>query len=54
MVRYLPAELACDLDRRAAAGVPEHVGFKTKPELAVEMLAGRHDQGQLPDWVTGD
>jgi SRSO17 transposase len=51
---YLPREWAADPDRRAAAGVPEHVEFATKPQLAVEILAELRSQGQLPDWLTGD
>jgi SRSO17 transposase len=51
---YLPAEWADDPHRRAAAKVPEQVGFATKPELAVQMLAELHAEGSLPPWLTGD
>jgi hypothetical protein len=51
---YLPRQWATDPDRRATAGVPEHVEFATKPELAVQIVAELREQGQLPDWLTGD
>jgi SRSO17 transposase len=51
---YLPKEWAADAERRSAAKVPEQVGFKTKPELAVQMLAELSAEGSLPGWVTGD
>jgi DDE superfamily endonuclease len=36
---YLPAVWTTDQERCQAAGVPESVGFATKPQLAVGMLA---------------
>src|ERR671927_1501343 len=33
---YLPLEWTADAERRAAAGIPETVGFLTKPEIALE------------------
>jgi SRSO17 transposase len=51
---YLPAEWADDPHRRKAAKVPAHVGFATKPQLAVQMLAELHAEGSLPPWLTGD
>src|SRR4051812_21971323 len=35
---YLPLEWTADAGRRAAAGVPETVGFLTKPEIALEQI----------------
>ncbi|WP_433412693.1 IS701 family transposase [Microtetraspora malaysiensis] len=35
---YLPESWAGDPDRRALAGVPEHVAFTTRPHLVIEML----------------
>lgn len=51
---YLPREWAEDPNRRAKAAVPEHVLFKTKPALAVDILTGLHTAGLLPPWATGD
>jgi hypothetical protein len=51
---YLPREWAEDADRRANAGVPEHVVFKTKPALAVGLLTDLHTAEPLPSWATGD
>ncbi len=35
---YLPKDWAEDGERRRKAGVPEEIGFKTKPEIALEQL----------------
>src|SRR5215217_6253086 len=35
---YLPLEWTADAGRRAAAGIPETVGFLTKPEIALEQI----------------
>jgi SRSO17 transposase len=35
---YLPLEWTADAERRAAAGIPETVGFLTKPEIALEQI----------------
>ena len=51
---YLPAEWAADEARRARVGVPDEVGFATKPQLAAQILAELHAAGTLPGWVTGD
>jgi SRSO17 transposase len=50
---YLPEEWATDWERRKEAGVPERVVFRTKPELALELIRSvgpkvRHG------WVTFD
>src|SRR5258708_4418723 len=36
---YLPEDWAKDSGRRRKTGVPEEVGFKTKPEIALEQIA---------------
>src|SRR4051812_1736206 len=35
---YLPLEWTADAERCAAAGIPETVGFLTKPEIALEQI----------------
>jgi SRSO17 transposase len=35
---YLPKEWAKDRARRRKAGVPKEIGFKTKPQIALEQL----------------
>lgn len=50
---YLPTEWAKDRERRQAAGVPKAVQFRTRHELALEMLEERG--AVLPHtWVAGD
>jgi SRSO17 transposase len=50
---YLPKEWAADKQRRDRAGVPKAVRFRTRHELALEMLDQRGDL--LPHaWISGD
>ena len=42
---YLPKEWAEDRARRQRAGVPEEVGFQTKPEMAVGMIGKALEEG---------
>jgi SRSO17 transposase len=50
---YLPESWAKDKKRRAQAGVPKEVRFRTRHELALEMLEAQGPY--LPHaWVTGD
>jgi len=35
---YLPQSWASDGDRRKKAGVPEEIGFQTKPEIALDQI----------------
>jgi SRSO17 transposase len=50
---YLPKEWAKDRDRRKEAGVPKEIRFRTRHDLALEML---DEQGALLPhaWVAGD
>jgi SRSO17 transposase len=47
---YLPQAWAEDGERRGKAGVPEDIGFKTKPEIALEQLSWACEAG-LPRGV---
>jgi SRSO17 transposase len=51
---YLPTGWTEDRDRCARAGIPAEVGFATKPQLGVAMLARAHAAGVLTGWVTAD
>jgi SRSO17 transposase len=51
---YLPKAWTDDRERCDAAGIPADREFKTKPELAMDMLAGALDAGVPARWVTGD
>lgn len=51
---YLPTSWTDDRERCRVAGVPDDVGFQTKPELARAMLARALDAGVPCAWVTGD
>ena len=51
---YLPRVWADDRERRVEAGVPESVGFQTKPQLALRMLERAVESGVPFGWVAGD
>jgi SRSO17 transposase len=51
---YLPRCWTDDPARCRAVGVPEQVGFATKPTLARRMLERALDAGVPAAWVTGD
>jgi len=52
---YLPGEWTQDRERCRAAGVPEAIVYRSKAELALEMLRQARQGGHWPtDWVTAD
>jgi SRSO17 transposase len=53
-VPYLPAEWTDDEARRQRAGIDETVVFRTKPQLALDLLTDLHTAGVAPPWATGD
>ena len=51
---YLPQEWIDDRERCEKAGIPDTVSFRTKPDLAIEMLERLH-QAQVPiSWIVTD
>src|SRR3954447_15254957 len=51
---YLPEAWAADPARRALAGVPEEVGFATKPEIALDQIRQALADGVPPGAVVTD
>lgn len=51
---YLPEPWMADRDRCRAAGIPDEVGFTTKPRQAMTMLARAFAAGVPFAWVTAD
>lgn len=51
---YLPEKWAGDAERRAAAHVPETVGFKTKGDIALELVDEALNCGIAPRAVVAD
>jgi SRSO17 transposase len=51
---FLPNEWAEDATRREEAGVPSRVIFRSKPELALEMVQEAMKEGVPFQWVGGD
>lgn len=51
---YLPTTWTDDAARRAEAKIPDDVQFKTKPELALDMIGRAHGQGIPPGVVLAD
>jgi SRSO17 transposase len=51
---YLPKAWTEDPERCRAAGVPEQVGFRTKPQLAQLLLERALEAGVPASWVTAD
>jgi hypothetical protein len=51
---YLPRSWTDDPARCRAVGVPDQVGFATKPELATAMICRALDAGAPAAWAAGD
>ena len=51
---YLPESWCSDAERCGEAKVPSETVFRTKPQLAVEMLKHAWEQGVPMRWVIGD
>jgi SRSO17 transposase len=51
---WLPAEQLADPDHRAALGIGEEVAFRTKPQLAQDILTDMIADQTMPPWAAGD
>jgi SRSO17 transposase len=51
---YLPKSWTSDPGRCRRAGVPDGVGFATKPQLAAQMIERALDAGVPAAWAAGD
>jgi len=51
---YVPEEQFADPDRRAALGIGAEVEFKTKSQLAQDILAEMIADESIPPWIAGD
>jgi len=51
---YLPKDWAEDNERRCKAGIPEEIGFKTKPEIALEQIQWAYERDLPGDLVVID
>jgi SRSO17 transposase len=51
---YLPEDQLADAARRDAAGIPEDVTFRTKSQLAQDILTDMIADDTMPPWVAGD
>jgi SRSO17 transposase len=51
---YVPEEQLADTGDRAALGIPAGVEFKTKPQLAQDILADMVADMTIPPWIAGD
>ncbi|HUS58510.1 MAG TPA: IS701 family transposase [Planctomycetota bacterium] len=51
---YLPEEWLADEDRRREAGIPDTVRFRTKPQIAVDLIRGALGNGMRFKYVPAD
>ena len=51
---YMPKEWIEDVERRNKAGVPTDLTFRTKPQMALDMIKDATFDGVPYKWVTGD
>lgn len=52
---FLPKEWIKDKARRRNTQVPRDITFRSKPEIAAEMIRRTHEAGHVKlDWITGD
>lgn len=51
---WIPAEHLDDPDRRAGLGIDATVTFRTKPQLAIDILTDMVADATMPPWVAGD
>jgi SRSO17 transposase len=51
---YVPAVQLTDPDRRAALGIGEALEFRSKPQLAVDILQDMVTDATMPAWCAGD
>jgi SRSO17 transposase len=51
---YLPKEWTDDIKRLQKAGVPEHIGFETKPKMALDMLKKAYEADMPFSFITAD
>ena len=51
---YLPAEQLDDPDRRTELGIPTDVVFRTKPQLAIDIITDALADQTMPPWCAGD
>ena len=51
---YLPAEQLDDPDRRTELGIPADVVFRTKPQLAIDIITDALADQAMPPWCAGD
>jgi SRSO17 transposase len=51
---YVPADQLTDPDRRAALGIAEETVFRSKPQLAVDIMQDMVADATMPSWCAGD